>query len=41
MSSAFIDGHAAAIQPGDLVNIRGTGTITINYWDKDVNNKSI
>ena len=41
MSICFIDGHAAAIQPGDLVNIRGTGGPTIYYWDKDFSNKSI
>ena len=41
MSSAFVDGHAAAIQPGDLDNIRGTGSNTIYYRDKDLNDKSI
>jgi prepilin-type N-terminal cleavage/methylation domain-containing protein/prepilin-type processing-associated H-X9-DG protein len=41
MSICFIDGHAAAIQPGDLVNIRGTDGPTIHYRDKNFKDKSI
>ena len=41
MSTCFIDGHAAAIQPGDLVNIRGTGGPTVHYRNKNFEDKSI